>query len=152
MDNAQQLADRYVAAWNETDAERRRQSIADLWTPEGEHYAGTREVRGYAALGERIRGSHEKNVRDGGHRFRAVKGARALHDAVTFNWEMLPADSEEVAASGFIFLLVDSQGRIRVDYQYLPLVVSVMPAQAGIQTWPHVPGHWIPAYAGMTQR
>jgi hypothetical protein len=25
-----------------------------------------------------------------------------------------------------------------------------MPAKAGIQTWPHVPEPWIPAYAGMT--
>jgi hypothetical protein len=25
-----------------------------------------------------------------------------------------------------------------------------MPAKAGIQTWPHVLGPWIPAYAGMT--
>ena len=25
--------------------------------------------------------------------------------------------------------------------------VSVMPAKAGIQIWPHVPGPWIPAYA-----
>jgi hypothetical protein len=29
--------------------------------------------------------------------------------------------------------------------------VSVMPAKAGIQTRPHVPEPWIPAYAGMTQ-
>src|ERR1700733_15038850 len=28
---------------------------------------------------------------------------------------------------------------------------SVMPAKAGIQTWPRVPGLWIPAFAGMTQ-
>ena len=28
--------------------------------------------------------------------------------------------------------------------------VGVMPAKAGIQTWPHVPGLWIPAFAGMT--
>src|ERR1700722_20229127 len=27
-----------------------------------------------------------------------------------------------------------------------------MPAKAGIQTWPRVPGLWIPAFAGMTQR
>jgi hypothetical protein len=27
---------------------------------------------------------------------------------------------------------------------------SVMPAKAGIQTWPHVLRLWIPAYAGMT--
>jgi len=118
MDSAQQLADRYVAVWNETDAERRRQTIADLWIPEGEHYAGAREVRGYAALEERIRGSHEKSVRDGGHRFRAVKDAQALRDVVTFHWEMAPAESEKVAASGFIFLLVDGHGRIRVDYQF----------------------------------
>jgi hypothetical protein len=25
-----------------------------------------------------------------------------------------------------------------------------MPAKAGIQTWPHVPGLWILAFAGMT--
>jgi hypothetical protein len=25
-----------------------------------------------------------------------------------------------------------------------------MPAKAGIQTWPRVPGLWIPAFAGMT--
>jgi hypothetical protein len=118
MESAQQLADRYVAVWNETDEERRRRSIPELWIAEGEHYAGAREVRGYAALEERIRGSHEKNVRDGGHRFRAVKDAQALHDAVTFHWEMAPAESEQVAASGFIFLLVDAQGRIRVDYQF----------------------------------
>src|ERR1700692_1389065 len=30
--------------------------------------------------------------------------------------------------------------------------VSVMPAKAGIQTRPHVPGPWIPTDAGMTQR
>ena len=118
MDSAQQLADRYVAVWNVTGAERRRQSIADLWTPEGEHYAGAREVRGYAGLEERIRGSHEKNVRDGGYRFRAVKDAQALRDVVAFHWEMMPARGEKVAASGFIFLLVDGRGRIRVDYQF----------------------------------
>jgi hypothetical protein len=31
-------------------------------------------------------------------------------------------------------------------------IVSVMPAKAGIQTWPHLAGLWFPAYAGMTQR
>ena len=118
MDKAQQLADRYVAVWNETDATGRRQTIADLWTPEGEHYVGAREVRGYAALEERIRGSYEKSVRDGGYRFRAVKDAQALRDVVTFHWEMAPADNEKVAASGFIFLFVDGQGHIRVDYQF----------------------------------
>lgn len=119
MDNAQQLADRYVAVWNETDPEQRRRSIAALWAAEGEHYVGAREVRGRDALEQRVTGSHEKNVRDNGHRFRAKPDARALRDVVTFHWEMLPRDSEEVVATGLEFLVVDPQGRILIDYQFI---------------------------------
>jgi hypothetical protein len=119
MNNAQQLAHRYVAVWNETDAERRRLEIADLWTPDGEHYVGAREVRGYEALERRIADSHEKNVRVAGHRFRAAPDARALRDVVAFHWQMLPADSETVVATGLEFLIVDEGGRILVDYQFV---------------------------------
>ena len=118
MDNAQQLADRYVAVWRETDPEHRRRAIAELWAPDGEHYVGAREVRGYEQLEARIKGSHEKNIRDNGHRFRAVKDARTLRDVVTFHWEMLPADSDEVVATGLEILLIDATGRILVDYQF----------------------------------
>jgi hypothetical protein len=120
MDNPERLANRYVAVWNETDAERRRQQIAELWIPEGEHYVGTREVRGYDALESRIRESHEKNVRDGGNRFRAVPDARQLHNVVTFHWEMVPSASESVLAIGLEFLVVNERGQIVADYQFLP--------------------------------
>ena len=119
MDNAQRLADRYAAVWNESDPARRRGAIADLWVPDGRHYVGTREACGYAALETRITGSYEKNVRDGGHRFRAAPDARALRDVVTFHWEMLPADSERVVATGLEFLILDNEGRILVDYQFV---------------------------------
>ena len=119
MFDTQQLADRYVAVWNETNAEARRRAIAELWMADGLHYVGTRDARGYDALEERIAGSHEKNVRDGGHRFRVVKGARALRDVVTFFWEMVPTDGDEVVATGLEFLIVDADGRIRVDYQFI---------------------------------
>jgi hypothetical protein len=94
-------------------------AIADLWVADGLHYVGTHEARGYDALEPRITGSHAKNVRDGGHRFRAVQGARALRDVVTFFWEMVPADGEEVVATGLESLIVDADGRIRVDYQFV---------------------------------
>lgn len=119
MFNPQQLADRYAAVWNETDPKRRRDEIRELWAPSGEHYVNAREVRGYAELEARITGSHEKNVRDNGNRFRAVKDARALRDIVFFHWEMLPAGSEVVTASGMIILRVDATGRILVDYQFV---------------------------------
>jgi len=116
--DAQALADRYVAVWNETDAERRRAGIAALWVPDGQHYVGERAVRGYEALEARVRGSHEKNVRDDGNRFRAASNARQLHDVVTFTWEMLPAKSDTVLATGLEVLAVDAKGRILVDYQF----------------------------------
>ncbi|UDL91420.1 hypothetical protein LGH82_09300 [Mesorhizobium sp. PAMC28654] len=118
--DAQALADRYVAVWNETDDVRRRNAIAALWVPDGQHYVGTREARGYEALEARIRGSHEKNVRDDSNWFRAASDARLLHDVVTFHWEMLPAGSDAVLATGLEFLAVDDGGRILVDYQFVP--------------------------------
>jgi hypothetical protein len=119
MDNAQRLAEWYVAVWNEADPQRRRHAIAALWTPDGQHYVNGREARGYDALEQRIIGSYERNIRDRGHRFRAVAGARALRDVVTFDWEMLPTDSERIAASGSIILIVNGEGRILVDYQFV---------------------------------
>lgn len=119
MFDAQELADRYVAVWNETDPERRRLQIAALWIPEGRHYVGVREVTGYAGLEQRITESHNKNVRDGGNHFRGVKDARTLCDIVVFHWEMLRTAEDRVAAHGFIVLRVDADGRIFVDYQFV---------------------------------
>ena len=47
MLNAQALADRYVAAWNEPDAAKRSSALAALWSPEA---VGHKGPRGYAAL------------------------------------------------------------------------------------------------------
>ena len=119
MFNAQELADKYVAVWNETDAESRRQQIGALWVPDGHHYVDVREAHGYAELDQRISGSHNKNVRDGGHHFRATTDTRRLHDLVTFHWEMLAAAEDRVVARGFEVLRVDTEGRILVDYQFI---------------------------------
>jgi predicted glycosyl hydrolase (DUF1957 family) len=119
MFDAPELADRYAAVWNETNSERRRSQIAALWVPEARHYVGVREVLGYAGLAQRIADSHNKNVRDEAHHFRAVKDARTLRDIVVFHWEMLPTTEDRVAAHGFIVLRVDADGRILVDYQFV---------------------------------
>ena len=46
MNDAQHLADRYVSVWNEADPERRRQAIAEIWRPDGQHYVDMREACG----------------------------------------------------------------------------------------------------------
>jgi hypothetical protein len=120
MESPSSLADRYVAVWNETDAERRKNEVAELWVTRGRHYVGDREVEGHDALEKRVRESHEKNVRDNANRFRAADDARRVHNTVAFHWEMLPADGDTVLARGLEFLIVDDNGKIVADYQFFP--------------------------------
>ena len=117
--DAQQLADRYAAVWNEPDPAVRRAEIEQLWRPDGEHFVKTKEARGYAALEERVSGAYDKNVRIGGHTFRAVRNAQGLHDVITFNWEMIEPATLEVLAVGLEFLRVDADGRIVSDHQFI---------------------------------
>lgn len=117
--DAQELADRYAAVWIDPDAAARRRAIAELWAPHGLHYWQTFEARGYAALEKRITDSHNKNVRDGGYRFRAARNAQALGNVVTFNWEMFPAAGDAVVAVGLEFLVLDAHGRIVSDHQFM---------------------------------
>ena len=119
MESTQQLAERYAAAWNEADESKRRAAIAALWSEQGTHYVRDIEARGYAALEQRIKGSHDKNVRDNGNIFRARQDARRLRDVVTFTWEMRPEGSDEVLAVGLEFLHLDAAGRITADYQFI---------------------------------
>jgi hypothetical protein len=117
--DAQQLADRYAAVWNEADPVVRRAEIEQLWRPDGEHFVTTKEARGYAALEERVTGAYDKNVRLAGHSFRAVRNAQKLRDVVTFNWEMIEPATRKVLAIGLEFLRIDADGRIVSDHQFI---------------------------------
>jgi hypothetical protein len=120
MLDAQALADRYVAAWNEPDAAKRCCAIAALWAPDAPRHEPAREARGYGALSQLVLAAPEKSVGREGIRFRAAPTARQRRDVVTFRWEMLLADSEIVLASGIEFLIVDDDGRILVDHPFAP--------------------------------
>ncbi|HET7791746.1 MAG TPA: hypothetical protein VFL64_00055 [Rhizobacter sp.] len=115
----QALADRYAAAWNEPELAARRDAVTRLWSADGEHLVGSREWKGHAALLERVTGAYEKNVRDTGHRFRAVRDAQRLREVLCFHWEMVHGASGEVLATGLEFLQLDVDGRIRVDHQFI---------------------------------
>jgi hypothetical protein len=119
MNTAQDLAARYAAVWNETNAGARRAAVAALWRPDGVHFLKDREVKGYAALEQRIVGSYEKNVRDKGNRFRLRADAQRLRNVVTFTWEMVPANSDTVLAIGLEVLMLDEEDHIITDYQFI---------------------------------
>ena len=116
MLDAQALADRYVAAWNEPDPIKRSSAIAALWAPDAP--PGAREPRGYGALSRLVVGSTARKDGGSGVRFRAARSARIRGDVLTFRWEMLLADSETTLASGLEFLIVDDDGRILLDHPF----------------------------------
>jgi hypothetical protein len=116
-DDVQMLADEYVDLWNERDPARRRLAIEHLWTPDGT---------------QRVTGSHEKNVRHAGCRFRAAKDAKILRDAASFHWEMIERRTERVAATGLEYLLLSADRKILVDYLFIVNYGRIHPAgQAG---------------------
>jgi hypothetical protein len=120
MLDAQTLADRYVAAWNEPDATKRLNAVGALWRPDSLRRCGAHGAHGLGALGRLILGSTERNGGQDSIWFRAAPTARRRGDVVTFRWEMLLADSGAVLASGLEFLIVDDEGRILVDHPFAP--------------------------------
>ncbi|MEO3691688.1 hypothetical protein [Roseateles paludis] len=119
MIDAQLLAERYAALWNETDPATRRATIEALWRPDGHHFVNATHAQGFDALEQRVRGSHEKNVRDAGHSFRLAGLARQLLGVVTFNWQMVQPATSAVLATGLEFLEIDDGGRIVRDWQFI---------------------------------
>jgi hypothetical protein len=116
----EQIAELYVAMWNETEAVARRSAIAAFFAPDASHYVKTLQAKGHAALEKRVMSSHVKNVVENGNRFRAAPGAQQLRNIVTFNWEMHPEKNpSQVLAIGLEYIELGEDGRARTDYQFI---------------------------------
>jgi len=133
---AEHLADRYVALWNEPDPGRRRRVIAELWTEDGSQIllppqeiremaaspgigmAATLEARGHAELEARAATSYEQWVGSDGLSFRRRDDVDRLHDVVKFHWEAVSQDGQ-VTAVGLVFLILATDARIRRDYVFI---------------------------------
>jgi hypothetical protein len=131
-----ELAERYLALWNEPDAERRRRMIAELWTEEGRHVlqppeeireiaAGpglalrpVLEARGYEEIEARAASAYEHWVGSEGFSFRGRGDADRVGDVVKLHWEAIAKDGE-VFAVGLVFLVLAADGRIERDYTFV---------------------------------
>lgn len=114
----QELIDRYVAVWNEPDRERRRQTISELWAEDGIYVSAQAEFRGYGAIEDAVKEAHERFV-GGGYVFKPSRNSTGHHNTLRFNWIMVPVGGDEVEAIGFDFFVLNGEGRIIADYQYI---------------------------------
>src|SRR5919112_3444102 len=103
--SAAELAEKYVALWNEPDADRRRRMISELWTEDGRHIlqppqeiralaaqpgiamTAILEARGHQEIEARAAGAYGHWVGSEGLTFRGRDDADRLADVVKLHWE-----------------------------------------------------------------
>ena len=112
------LVERYIDIWNEADPDRRRDGVRELWAVDGELVNERRAYRGVDELCVAVQRSFEGFIA-GGHRYRPAGPPMAHHDGVGVPWEMLAPGSDDVAARGVNFLLLDDTRAIACDYQFV---------------------------------
>jgi hypothetical protein len=134
--SAAELAENYVALWNEPDADRRRRMIATLWAEDGTHILQPpQEIReiaaqpgigmtailraqGYDEIEARAASAYEHWVGSEGLSFRGRDDADRLGDVVKLHWEAVAKDGT-VFAVGLSFLVLAADGRIERDYTFI---------------------------------
>lgn len=133
---AAELAENYVALWNEPDAGRRRRLIAELWTEDGRHLlqppqeiraiaagpgiamTAILEAQGHLEMEARAASVYEHWVGSEGLSFRGRDDVERLGDIVKFHWEAIARDGERFAV-GLSLLVVVADGRIERDYTFI---------------------------------
>ena len=133
---ATELAESYVALWNEPDGDRRRRMIAELWAEDGRHIlqppqeireiaarpgiamTATLEARGYEEIEARAASAYEHWVGSEGLSFRGRDHAERLGDVVKLHWEAVAKDGT-VFGVGLSFLVLAADGRIERDYTFI---------------------------------
>jgi hypothetical protein len=130
------LAEKYLAVWNEPDADQRRLMIANLWAEDGRHILQPpQEIRAIAAqpgigmtailaaqgheeIEARATSVYEHWVGSEGLSFRGRDDADRLGDVVKLHWEAVAKDGT-VFAVGLSFLVLAADGRIERDYTFI---------------------------------
>jgi hypothetical protein len=105
MDKLTELIDLYIAMWNETDPERRRALIAEVWTEDARYVDPALQAEGRADIDAMVQGVHERFP---GHRFRRTSDPDSHHDRVRFNWELAP-EAGPAIVKGIDFAIVADQ-------------------------------------------
>lgn len=134
--SAAELAEKYLALWNEPDADRRRRMIAELWKEDGRHILqppqeireiaarpgiampAILEARGYKEIEPRVASAYEHWVGSEGLSFRGRDDADRLGDVVKFHWEAVANDGE-LYGVGLNFLVLAADGRIERGYTFV---------------------------------
>ncbi len=116
--NTQDLVERYLNAWNLTDATHRRLALANSCTEDCQYTDPLADVRGLAALDAVIAGAREQLP---GFRFVLAGAVDAHHRQARFSWHAAPDGASEPVVVG-TDIVVFENGRIRSVFGFLDKV------------------------------
>jgi SnoaL-like domain len=114
----QEIIDRYIAAWNETDAAARRELVGSLWAADGSYTDPLADVRGADAIAG-LMGAAQQQF--SGLVFTLGGPADANHNQARFTWHLGP-DGAEPVVIGFDVVVLDGDGRIASVHGFLDKV------------------------------
>jgi len=118
MSDFTSLAERYIAAWNETDDTARRSAVADLWTADGRYVDPLVEVEGTEGIAATI-GAVQAQFP--GFVFRLAGPVDGHHEQLRFSWELGPAGGPAPIAGSDV-AVTDGGGRLRTVLGFLDRV------------------------------
>lgn len=109
MEQLQELIDRYLSGWNETDPERRRELIAAAWSEAGSYADPVLSATGHAELDGMLAAVQ---ARFPGFRIRQTGAPDAFGNRFRFTWELGP-EGAEAPIAGTDFGMVAADGRLQ---------------------------------------
>lgn len=112
-----QIAERYVASWNETDPVVRRKLIDELWSQDGTYYNRFFIASGRDMIEQSVTGAHNEYFNKGFF-FKSQNNAYGHHKGVKFGWVMISRDTGEVDTFGEEFVILDDEDQIVMDYMF----------------------------------
>ena len=116
----QEIIERYIAAWNETDAGARLALVESLWAADGSYTDPLADVRGPDAIAGLIGAAQQQFP---GLEFTLGGPADANHNQARFTWHLGPSGGGgEPVVIGFDVVVLAEDGRIASVHGFLDKV------------------------------
>ncbi|MFP3991436.1 nuclear transport factor 2 family protein [Streptomyces sp. E11-3] len=119
MSDLNSTVTRYLAIWNEADADKRAAAIAELFTADAPYIDPLAAVEGHEGIGAVIAGARDQFK---GLIFELIGKVDTHHNIARFQWGLVTEPGSEPIAIGFDVAVTAEDGRIKGVYGFLDKV------------------------------
>jgi hypothetical protein len=118
----QEIVEQYIECWNQTDPERRRSLIGEVWAADASYTDPVADVRGRAAIDAMIAAAQQQFA---GLAFSLGGPVDANHNQARFTWHLGPHGGEPLVI-GFDVAVLDASGQIQAVHGFLDQVPAAL--------------------------